>query len=233
MLPDPVHELSITGRQGDQTLTIHPLAVETPTGVLLIDVGLPGGADDLAAALADAGDGFDFGDVRGVVVTHQDGDHAGCLATVSERVAAAAGAEPTVYAHVADAPYVDGRAEPIKTGDERYPSAAVDVEIVENVTFRTDAGPMRVVETHGHTPGHVSLYLPDAKHLLAADALRVDENGRLAGPPPAYTPDEETATESVARLAELTVESVTCFHGGTVTADDARIAEIAAGLREE
>ncbi|ERH11785.1 MAG: Zn-dependent hydrolase [halophilic archaeon J07HB67] len=224
MLPDTVHGLTLTGRQGDRELTTHPVAVETPAGLLVIDAGLPGQTDDLVDALAAAG--ADLGGVCGVVVTHQDPDHAGCLAAFRERVADVRGTPPTVYAHVADAPYVDGRAEPIKSDGDRYPPTAVDVELVGGTVFRTDAGPMRVVETPGHTPGHVSLYLPDQKLLLAADALTVTD-GELAGPPEGFTPNTATALDSVAELAELTFESVVCFHGGVVAATAADAATVA------
>lgn len=224
MLPDTVYDFTLTGQQGDRELTTHPVAVETPAGLLLIDTGLPGQTDDLVDALAAAG--ADLGDVAGVVLTHQDPDHAGCLAALRERTADARGTPPTVYAHVADAPYVDGRAKPIKSDGDRYPPTAVDVELVGGTVFRTDAGPMRVVETPGHTPGHVSLYLPDEKLLLAADALTVAD-GELAGPPAGFTPEMETALDSVEELAALTFESVVCFHGGTVAATAADAAAVA------
>lgn len=222
-VPDAIHQLSLAVETPDGTQTLHPAAVETPTGLLLIDVGLPGQADELASELADAG--FGFGDVRGILLTHQDGDHAGCLETVVERVTDAAGVAPTVYAHVADAPYVDGRAKPIKSEDDRYPPVDVDVEITGGVIVSTEAGPMRVIETQGHTPGHVSLYVPDAKFLLAADALTVDEDG-LAGPSERHTPELSEATDSVGTLAELPVESVLCYHGGSVDAGPEAIADI-------
>ncbi|MEZ3143583.1 MBL fold metallo-hydrolase [Halobaculum sp. MBLA0143] len=228
MLPDSVHDLTVTGRQSDRELTIHPVAVDTPTGLVLVDTALPGQTDELADALAAVGRGFD--DVAGVFLTHQDGDHAGCLADVRERVTAARGTEPTVYAHVADAPYVDGRAEPIKSDGDRYPPAAVDVEVVDGVVFRTDAGPMRVIETPGHTPGHVSLYLPDEHLLLAGDALTTDDDG-LAGPAEAFTPETETAAESVAALSELTFDTVHCFHGGSVAATAVDAADVADELQ--
>lgn len=222
-VPDAIHQFSLSVETPNGTQTFHPAAVETPTGLVLVDVGLPGQADELASELADAG--FDFGDVRGILLTHQDGDHAGCLETVVERVVDAAGVAPTVYAHVADAPYIDGRTKPIKSEDDRYPPVAIDVEITEGVIFRTEAGPMRVIETQGHTPGHVSLYVPESKFLLAGDALTVGEDG-LAGPSPQHTPEMETATESVGTLAELTVASVLCFHGGAIDAGTDAIADI-------
>lgn len=229
MLPDTVHDLAVTGRQGDRELTIHPVAVDTPTGLLLVDTALPDQTDEIADALAAVSRGFD--DVTGVFVTHQDGDHAGCLGDIRDRVTAARGVEPTVYAHVADAPYVDGRAKPIKSDGERYPPAAVDVEVVDGVVFRTEAGPMRVIETPGHTPGHVSLYLPDEHLLLAADAFTTDGD-ELAGPSEAFTPEMETAAESAATLSEATFDTVHCFHGGSVAATEDDAARVANEITE-
>jgi glyoxylase-like metal-dependent hydrolase (beta-lactamase superfamily II) len=221
-VPDAIHDLPITveGPDGDQTF--HPAAVETAHGLLLLDVGLPGQADALESALENAG--FSFADVDAILLTHQDGDHAGCLTEVVERVAAAAGTSPTVYAHVADAPYIDGRADPMKGSGDRYPPGEIDVELTDGVIFRTAAGPMRVVATPGHTPGHVSLYVPDEKFLIAADALRGADG--LAGPPERFTPEMAEATASVGTLAELTVESVLCFHGGVVDAGTNEITQV-------
>jgi glyoxylase-like metal-dependent hydrolase (beta-lactamase superfamily II) len=213
-----VHALTETVDRGDRTVTVHPAAVETPTGLLLVDAGYAGELDQLDAALRDAGLGLD--DVRAVLVTHQDGDHAGALREVVDRTGA------VVYAHANCAPYLDGRKEPIKSPEgERYPPVDVDVELVDGVSFRTDAGPMDAVFTPGHAPGHVSLYFPDADLLLAADALTADEEG-LAGPSEEFTPEMDRALDSAARLADRGIERVLCYHGGFVEADSDRIREI-------
>jgi len=220
-LTDSVYVLTQTLETDEGTRAFHPAAVETPRGVVLLDVGLPGQADAIAEELDAAG--FDWGDIWAVLVTHQDGDHAGALATVVEET------DAVVFAHETCAPYVDGRKEPIKGDGDRYPPVPVDVELVDGETFRTNAGPMRVVFTPGHAPGHVSLYFPDERLLIAADALTADDEG-LQGPSEHFTLDMAEAAESVGELATLDVETVHCFHGGTVEADDERIAEIAASL---
>ncbi|MFC7140852.1 MBL fold metallo-hydrolase [Halosimplex aquaticum] len=212
-----VYALTETIETDDSERAFHPAAVETDRGLLLIDVGLPGQADALAAELAEAG--FDWADVWAVLITHQDGDHAGALATVREETGA------VVFAHEGCAPYVDGREDPIKGDGERYPPVPVDVELVGEERFRTAAGPMRVVYTPGHAPGHVSLYLPEERLLLAADALTAAD-GELQGPSEHFTLDMAEAGQSVARLAALDVERVLCYHGGAVAADDDRIAAI-------
>lgn len=214
---DGVYTLPITVESDGSERTFTPTAVETERGLLLVDVGLPGRADDLEGALGDHGFGLD--DVDLVFLTHHDGDHAGCLAEVVERT------DAPVFTHWAEAPYVDGRKFPLKAGDERYPPARVDVEVVDGVGFTSEAGPLEVVETFGHTPGHCSLHLPDQQLLLAADALTANEDG-LQGPSERFTLDMDRAGRSVALLAQLDVEHVVCHHGGHVEAGRERIREL-------
>ena len=68
----------------------------------------------------------------------------------------------------------------------------------------------------GHTTGHVSVFLPEERFLIAADALTVDEDG-LAGPRPDMTADVDRALSSVARLADLDIDRTLCHHGGSLT----------------
>ncbi|WP_340099997.1 MBL fold metallo-hydrolase [Salinibaculum salinum] len=218
-LTDGVYAFPQTIERGGTEQTFHPSAVETPKGVILVDVGFPGLADQIEGNLTEAG--FEWNDVCAVVLTHQDGDHAGGLADVLDH------ADATVYAHERCAPYVDGRKHPIKSaGEDRYPPAPVDVELVDGVSFRTDAGPMDVVFTPGHAPGHISLHLPDAGLLLAGDATVADENG-LAGPNEEFTPDMATALDSLDRLADLDFDRTLCHHGGFVDEGASRLIDLA------
>jgi len=65
--------------------------------------------------------------------------------------------------------------------------------------------------------------------LITADAMTAEDG--LAGPNETFTPDMETATESVGRLADLDVETVICYHGGPVEATGDDIADIYASLQ--
>ena len=222
-LPDGVHAFTQAVEQDGVENTIHPSAVETPKGLLLVDVGYRGSEAQIEANLESAG--FEWDNVRAVVLTHQDGDHAGTLSAVVDRTNA------VVYAHERCTPYVDGRIHPIKMADgDRYEPVDVDVELVGGVSFRTEAGPMEVVFTPGHTPGHVALYLPEARSLLAGDALTADESG-LLGPSEQYTLEMEEALDSAAELATREIETVLCHHGGVVETDGDRIHEIVDSMR--
>jgi glyoxylase-like metal-dependent hydrolase (beta-lactamase superfamily II) len=222
-LPDTIHAFPQSMEREGETVTIHPAAVETPRGVVLLDVGFPGLLDQVSANLADAG--FEWADVSAIFLTHHDGDHAGALEAVLERT------DATVYAHEACAPHVDGREDTVKSpAGQRYPPAPVDVELVGGERFRTDAGPMEVHFTPGHTAGHCSLYFPDEAVLVAADALTADEDG-LAGPSQEFTLDMEQALDSAAALADLDIEQILCFHGGLVAATGQTIADVVAQRR--
>jgi glyoxylase-like metal-dependent hydrolase (beta-lactamase superfamily II) len=218
-LPEHVHHLPLEFEYEGRELTLNPCAVETERGLLLFDVGAPGPLDGLESALADAG--FDLGDVAGVLLTHQDVDHAGALATVQERTDAVSVASEHTAA------VVTGREPPRghDPDDERYPPARVDLDLESGATFHTLAGAARVVPTPGHTPGHLSVFFPEARFLVAADALTADEDG-LQGPNPDATGDMDVALESAGRLAELDVERILCYHGGFVDAGNDRIAEV-------
>ncbi len=222
---DPgVYLLPITVDYGGRELTITPSAVETDRGLVLVDVGPPGAVDGLRTHLR--GLGFELEDVWLVLLTHHDGDHVGGLAELLEHT------DAVVATHPEEAPYVRGERAPIKGGSDDYRPAGVDLELVDGARVSTVAGPMTIVETSGHAPGHVSVHFPDHDLLLAGDALVADGSEPLSGPKPEFTPDMERATESVGRLADLAVEQVVCFHGGHVEAGSERLAEIHAELRE-
>lgn len=198
--------------------TIHPAAVETSKGVLLLDTGFTGLTDQIEDNLADVG--LDWEAVSGIVITHHDSDHAGSLATVVDRT------DAIVCAHGECAPYVDGRKDPLKSPEgERYPPADVDIELVDGVSFNTVVGPMEVLHTPGHTPGHISLHFPDEELLIAADALTADDD-RLYGPNEQYTPDMDRALTSVKSLSERQISRTLCYHGGFVDDGATRIAEL-------
>lgn len=214
-LVDGIYAYPQTIEQRGAAHTIHPAAVRTEKGLLLIDAGYDRAIEQLEANLDDSG--FEFTDVRGIILTHQDGDHASAAASVVDRTGA------TVFAHERAAPYIDGREQPIKVprGD-RYPPCDVDVELVDGVTFGTVAGRLEVVYTPGHAPGHISLYLPDDELLIAADALTADA-GDLAGPSEQFTLEMAEALDSAERLATLNIEKILCYHGGLVEAGSSDI----------
>lgn len=77
-------------------------------------------------------------------------------------------------------------------------------------------------------PGHISVYLPQSKTLLAADAVVV-EQGELKLANPHFTMDLEQAVASVQKLQQLEVDRIICYHGGVVeTAVDEKLKRLLA-----
>src|SRR5215203_6928707 len=198
------------------------LIVDEQNGNTLVDAGLPGHAEAIGAALAEAGIGVR--DLRRIIFTHQDLDHVGSGAALVRQSGA------RMLAHPADAPHIDGSFRLLKPSPEMLDQRPQMREVLERLEpvgvdehledgERLDlAGGTRVIFTPGHTPGHTSLYLERSKVLIAGDALTAEE-GRLNGPNPSATLDRNEAARSVRTLAQLDVETVVCYHGGVVSED--------------
>lgn len=198
------------------------LILDATHGPTLVDTGLPGQRDAIAAALAEAG--VQVADLKGIILTHQDIDHVGSLHDLVQ----ASGAH--VLAHATEAPFIDGTLLPrfarpevlaerpeLRAVAERFQPTPIDEQLQDG--SRLDlAGGVQVVFTPGHTPGHMCLYHERSKTLIAGDALTAGE-GRLQGPNPGATQDMAQAGQSVRKLAALDVETIVCYHGGVVRED--------------
>ena len=77
-------------------------------------------------------------------------------------------------------------------------------------------GGLTVITTPGHTPGHLCLYHPPSKTLIAGDALALVD-GRLQRPEPTMDLDRDAATRSLRKLARYDIATVICYHGGRYT----------------
>lgn len=236
-LNDDLVVLPLTSERGGQTNVFHAsLILDAAHGATLVDTGLPGQADAVAALLA--AQGLEVAALRRIVLTHQDIDHIGSLHELAVR----SGAQ--VLAHRIEAPCIDGRELPrfarpevlaerpfMRPFAEQFQPTAVD-EPLEDGTLLDLAGGVRVVFSPGHTPGHICLYLERSRTLIAGDALTASD-GRLQGPNPAATPDMARALQSVRRLAALNVAAILCYHGGLVENDaNQQLQELAAASSE-
>jgi glyoxylase-like metal-dependent hydrolase (beta-lactamase superfamily II) len=89
-----------------------------------------------------------------------------------------------------------------------------------------------VIETPGHSPGHVSLFRDGDRTLIAGDAFVTTKQESLMavltqrqevhGPPSYFTPDWESAEVSVRRLADLDPEVAACGHGIPMQGEELR-----------
>ena len=171
--------------------------------VAVVDLGTAGSEDAIGSALRAAGS--DWSAVRHVILTHLHDDHVGGLPGVEPKVKA------TFYAGAGDAAsIISGQPlKPVKEGDEVFG--------------------LRIIDTPGHTLGHVSIFDPSTGVLVAGDALRTSSG--LESSDPQYTADEAKASASVRKLAALDVKAILPGHGDPLTDGAAEaLRKLAAGL---
>ena len=201
-------------------LDVNQYLIVDADGLTLIDAGMDRRAAKILGAIARLG--YSPADLRRIVITHADGDHAGGLAALK----AASGAR--VLASPVEAAAIEaGRA----SRELRVPTPIrwllalapwfkiVPVPIEERVShgqMLPALGGLRVLETPGHTPGHISLYAPAAGILFAGDSL-ISRNGRLHLPRAALNWDQCRAIESAQAQAALRPRIVCPAHGPVLT----------------
>ncbi|WP_250008695.1 MBL fold metallo-hydrolase [Actinoplanes sp. M2I2] len=170
----------------------------------IVDLGVDGSADAIGKGLTAAGSGFSA--VRHVVMTHKHDDHAGGLGGVQPQAANA-----KFYTGEADVSSVQSAQPltPLKDGDEVFG--------------------LQVIGTPGHTAGHIAIYDPVTRTLVAGDALGTGPGG-LVGPNPQYSEDMTTAAASLKKLAALDVRTILPGHGDPLTSGAAdALRKLAAG----
>jgi glyoxylase-like metal-dependent hydrolase (beta-lactamase superfamily II) len=201
-----VDGVGLPGRPG--TLNVVLLVADDRTATL-IDAGFPGIAEKLSATLAEAG--LQPSAVKRVIATHHHLDHTSGL----PEVVALTGAE--VWAHADDADLIDGttaRPTPMPQG---MSPARVDLRLVGGERLEALGG-VHILHTPGHTPGHLSILVPQLSLLIAGDILRY-EGGVVTRAPAEYTADAEANEGSIRALAALEFERMLPYHGQFLPAE--------------
>jgi glyoxylase-like metal-dependent hydrolase (beta-lactamase superfamily II) len=98
-------------------------------------------------------------------------------------------------------------------GRDTNRTAAVDRRFVPGETLALQDG-IETVDTHGHTAGHASLFLPKERILIAGDALNNVEG--LGGSREQYTANAADARTAVSTLAALGPDSIVFGHGPSI-----------------
>jgi glyoxylase-like metal-dependent hydrolase (beta-lactamase superfamily II) len=200
----------------------NPYLLIDPDVLTLIDTGLPGSHRKILRYMADLG--YAPQDLKRILITHADFDHVGGLAALKAATGARIFASP-VEAHA----MAEGHASrPLKPRRKitkllfdlmaslfRPSNVQVDEFLSDGQTFPVLGG-LRVVETPGHTPGHVSFFAPSTGILFCGDSIVSEQTG-LRGSRGANNWDQTKSDESVRKQAALGATIVCSGHGPVVT----------------
>ena len=178
-----------------------PTVIVTGDEVTLVDTGVPNSEEKILGFIESLG--HQRSALKHILLTHSDPDHIGSLPAL------AAATKARVYAQHDEAEVIGAR-RPSRGGWTPAMPVKVD-QIVKEGDVLPIHGGIRVIESFGHTLGHVSYYVLADDLLIAGDCLN-NSNG-LGGSSPQYTANPEQAKQSVGKLAALGADSMAFGHG--------------------
>ncbi|GMA50339.1 hydrolase [Alicyclobacillus contaminans] len=173
---------------------------------VLIDTGMPNRGPDILEELRELG--IRPQDIAHIVLTHHDVDHIGN----AKHLKALSGA--TLWAPERDVPYIHGAAP--RPGIKRAIASLVRherPEVDRIYQAGQTVGGLEVIETPGHTPGHVSFRYQD---ILFPGDLVMTRRGKIVPSPRFLAWDHRVLMQSIDSVRRLTFDWVCPAHGQPV-----------------
>lgn len=182
------------GRALDRYVYSYLLYGETIT---LIDTGVAGCEAQIFDTIRSSS--RDPSEVALVILTHAHPDHIGAVRAIREATGCSIAAHPAERAWIEDVE-LQNRERPVP-GFAMLVGGSVhlDHELVDGDCIgpgETQAGEMQVFHTPGHSPGSISLFMPDEGALFSGDAIPVP------GDLPVYD-DALMSVQSIERLRRI------------------------------
>jgi hydroxyacylglutathione hydrolase len=196
--------------------------VSDQEGAYLIDTGMPGNAERIIQEILKISQKPE--EIRYILLTHPDIDHAGSVAALKSRTKA------KIAIHEQDAPSLAGEQEGKKV---KGLLGWLFRLILKNIKFETiqpdlllkdgeTIGPFKVIHVPGHTPGSVCFFNAAQSLIFAGDALRTDKNGTPCLSPDIMNDNSALARESLKKLAVLDFQMMLPGHGKPILKDAAK-----------
>jgi glyoxylase-like metal-dependent hydrolase (beta-lactamase superfamily II) len=200
----------------------NPFVLFDTDGLTVIDTGLPHSEKNILAFIGNLGKSA--GDIKRILLTHSDLDHVGGLAVLQKL----SGAITYASQIEADAIAAGHPSRQIQSSGfslmrlmfslmRPFMKAApfkVD-ELLTDGQILPALGGLRVVDTKGHTPGHISFFAPAVGVLFCGDSLVTDKDG-IHGSRSGLTWDDAKARESERKQAYLGASIVCSGHGPVI-----------------
>jgi glyoxylase-like metal-dependent hydrolase (beta-lactamase superfamily II) len=223
-------ELPIEFEFNGQKNHINPSLIISKDELTLVDTGYPNFLPFIENEILK--NGYDMKKLKNIIITHYDIDHIGSLYDFKEKYP-----HINLIASEVESKYISGemKSERLVQAEEMLENMPIQeiefgkwfiqqlkhlkhVSIDEKVhdgDWILD-NQCRVVATPGHTSGHISLYFPSLKSVIAGDAA-VIENDELVIANPHFCLNVEKAEQSLRKIKDLKAENYYCYHGGTFT----------------
>jgi glyoxylase-like metal-dependent hydrolase (beta-lactamase superfamily II) len=200
----------------------NPYVIFDEDGLTLIDTGLPHSEKKILSFIH--GLGRSWQEVKRIIITHSDLDHIGSLAALQKLT----GARTYASCIEADSIAIGHPSRQIKSSGFSLMRLAFSLlrpfmkvkpfqvdEIVSDGQVLPALGGLHVLDTSGHSPGHISLFAPTVGVLFSGDSLVTDENV-IHGSRPGLTWDEVKAREAESRQMALGARIVCSGHGPVI-----------------
>ncbi|MEC0296404.1 MBL fold metallo-hydrolase [Peribacillus frigoritolerans] len=223
-------ELPIEFEFNGQKNHINPSLIISKNELTLVDTGYPNFLPFIENEILK--NGHDMKNLKNIIITHYDIDHIGSLYDFKEKYP-----HINMIASEVESKYISGemKSERLVQAEEMLENMPIQeiefgkwfIQQLKNLKHvsideKVHDGDWildnecRVVATPGHTSGHISLYFPRLKSVIAGDAA-VIENRELVIANPHFCLNVEKAEQSLRKIKDLQAENYYCYHGGTFT----------------
>jgi hydroxyacylglutathione hydrolase len=193
-------------------------------GIAVVDTGLLGNAGKILDYVQTIG--YHPSDVKTIVLTHSDMDHAGSVTRLKEETNA------KVAIHEADAPRLSGEKEPkavkgllglfLRAMSALMRFNRMNADVLLRVSDIIDG--LTVIHIPGHTDGSICLYLP-GRALFVGDSLLTNDKQMLSLPRTSMSTNLDQTRESIKKILELKYSVLLPGHGPPIEQNASMIAK--------
>ncbi|MDM1045279.1 MBL fold metallo-hydrolase [Myroides sp. 1354] len=217
---------SIQQEINGQFISLFPTVIKTASEVVLIDCGYEETFEQFRSELAKLS--IEITDITAIFISHDDIDHLGGLALFLQenpniKVYSSTIEKPSICGEIKAERLIQAENSLAHLPEDYRPWAESFIAQLKkikrfpvNQTFNDGdfvLEGLQVIDTPGHTQGHISLLDVANGVLIANDALVVEE-GQLNIANPQFTLDLPQAILSVQKIKALQSKKIICYHGG-------------------